>query len=181
MSHGLRRCEALRVLPAVVACGLLTSGCATRDVQAVNGGPPSGPVVAARPLDIQWANALCTTLNPLFAALSPPSSPTTPAYRDQVTKATKALHNADMGMHTVGPPPSPDAQGIISAIDDRLDQVGQSLATAAGQLKTAGPTGSTAQARAALTSFERNGLKPLLVGDPSLSNALVYAPACAHP
>lgn len=181
MIHSLLRGGVGRVLTAVVACGLLAGGCSTGDVQPVHGGPPVSPVVAARPIDIKWTNALCTNLNPLFAALNPPPSSTTTAYRDQLAKARAALHGADVNMNDVGPPPSTGAQQILTAIDNKLDHVGQQLATAAGQLDAAGPSGATGQARAALTSFDRDELKPLLNEDPSLANALYYAPACARP
>jgi hypothetical protein len=180
MTHGLRR-RLGRVVTAAVACGLLASGCSTQDVQPVHGGPPVSPVVAARPIDVEWANALCKNLNPLFAALAPPPSSTAAGYRDQLAKAREALRGADVDMNDVGPPPSAAAQQILAAIDEKLDKVGQQLATAAGGLEAAGPSGATDQARAALTSFDRDELKPLLSSDPSLTNALFYAPACARP
>jgi hypothetical protein len=43
MTHDRKRGRMRRVLPVVVACGLLAGGCATRDVHTMNGGPPTGP------------------------------------------------------------------------------------------------------------------------------------------
>lgn len=173
-----------RALPAVLlACGLAVSACGSRDVQPVNGGPPISPFVAARPDDVQWANALCTTLNPLFAALNPPPSAAAPsAYQNQITLAQQRLDQVQRQMYTVGPPPSTDAGPIVVAIDNRLNQVGQRLSAAAGQFAApnSADAGASETARAALTSFDRAELKPLLDADLSLANALRYAPACVQ-
>ena len=177
MTHGPGR-GVRRALTAAVVCGLLASGCSTQDVHPVHGGPPVSPVVAARPIDIEWTNALCTNLNPLFAALNAPPSSTAAAYREQLAKARAALHSADVDMNDVGPPPSAEAQPILEAIEAKLNAVGQQLASAADRLQATAPVGATDQARTALTSFNRDDLKPLLNRDLSLANALYYAPAC---
>ncbi len=149
----------------------------------MNGGPPVSPIVAATPMDVQWTNAFCSVLNPLFATMTAPPPPATVAeYRAQVAAARAALQQVDVRLHTVGPPPSEDAQKIVVGINDRLAQVDDRLAVAAQQLDTATPSASVSDAaRGALTSFDRSGMKPLLNSDLSLSNALVYAPACVQP
>lgn len=146
------------LLAAAVALGALTTGCAT-EVEPVRDGPPVSPVVAARPIDVEWTNRLCTNLDPLFTALAAAPASAGPE-SSRLDAAQQAVRAAINGMTAVSTPPSRDAQEILAGIDTRLREVSETLD------------------RGRLPSFDRSELRELLRADLTLQNALVYAPAC---
>jgi hypothetical protein len=141
--------------------------------------------VAPDPRHIQWAQTLCVTLDPVFTAVEPPpGAADLEAYRERLAAARAAVDATTPALTDVGPAPSDEGQTIIERVDERLERLAADLAAAAALLDAVdGADPATTEralsaARAALGSFDRAGLAPLLQPDPAVRNALPYAPAC---
>jgi hypothetical protein len=175
----------------LLAGGLGMAGCGASPGPPAAPSPPVGPVVSPRPITVEWANTLCTTLNPVFDALTVPTADTAAAASrqsllDQVTAAQAALQRANAQLHVVGPAPAEEGMILIERVDDRLDALARELDAAAAGLRGADPGDPSAadpairEARQALRSFDRAALEPVLEPDPAVQNALAFAPACTR-
>jgi hypothetical protein len=188
-SAGRRRPGALPA--ALLAAGLLLVGCSDSEPGPGSSGPPVSGAVAPDQITVEWAGDLCTELNPVFDVLEVPDAPRAPGelvdHLQRVEAALDALRSAKTGLTSVGPPPSEEAQVIIERVDQRLEVLDADLEAAAAALRAAVPGDPAAAAeaveaaRAALLSFDRSDLGPLLEPDPAVRNALAFAPACEQP
>jgi hypothetical protein len=179
------------LLTFLLGCCLGVAGCGGPPEQPAAPSPPVGPVVSPRPIAVEWANTLCTTLNPVFDALARPAAGTNSAagrqsLLDQVTEAQAALQRANAQLHVVGPAPAKEGMTLIERVDDRLDALARELDVAAAGLRAVDPSDpaaveeATRTAQHALRSFDRAALEPLLEPDPAVQNALAFAPACTR-
>lgn len=190
------RCErprggpARRLLAVGLGLGLVLTGCGGPPEEGT-AGPVGDSVVTPRPITVEWAGSLCRTLDPVFDALRVPPAAAEPGadpreLLERVGAALAALEVLDEELPEVGPPPSAEAMAITERIADRLDALRIELGSAADGLDAALAAGdqaavelATADARAALASFDRDAVPDLLAVDPEVANAPAFAPACA--
>jgi hypothetical protein len=182
------------VVAALLIATAFVSGaaaCSAPDQQPAkvqeNASPPISVVSSPRPLEVTWVAQLCTTFNPMFAAArtapTPDAGASPPLERLRTVRA--GLDRAIAQLSGVAAPPIREhAQVVAANLTAWTDSLRQTLDSAIDRLEfgwpgdpvPAGP--AVAAAEAALATIQPREIANILGSDPTLQDALDYAPAC---